>query len=49
MLIALVLPQNMTTGSLISTLMPSNNFLNQTMFEQFTATATYYASVIDWE
>ena len=40
MLIALVLSQNMTAGSLISTVMPSNNFLNQTMLEQFTIVAT---------
>ena len=48
-LIALVLSQNMTIGSLISTFMPSSNCLNQTIFEQFTTTATYSASAIDWD
>ena len=49
MLIALVLSQNMTIGSLISTFIPSNNCLNQTMLEQFTAAATYSASAMDWD
>ena len=47
MLIALVLSQNMTTSSLISTFIPCNNFLNQTMLEQFTTATTYSASVVD--
>src|SRR5271156_1856884 len=49
MLIALVLSQNMTTGSLISIFIPSNSCLNQTIFEQFTAVATYSASAVDWD
>ena len=49
MLIALVLSQNMTTDSLISTFMPSNNYLNQTILEQFIASTTYSASTTDWD
>src|SRR5277367_2846076 len=48
-LIALVLSQNITTGSLISIFMPSNNCLNQTILEQFTAATTYSASAVDWD
>ena len=48
MLIVLVLSQYMTTGSLISTFIPSNNCLNQTMLEQLTIAATYSASAMDW-
>ena len=47
--IALVLSQYMTTRSLISTFIPSNNYLNQSMLEQFTTTATYSASTMDWD
>ena len=46
-LIALVLSQNMIIGSLISTFIRSSNCLNQTMFEQFTAAATYSTFVVD--
>ena len=45
----LMLSQNMTNSSLISTFMPSNNCLNQTMLEKFTTVATYYASSMDWD
>ena len=49
MLIATVLSQNMTTDSLMLTFMPSNNYLNQTILEQFTIVATYFAYVVDWD
>ena len=49
MLIALVLSQNITIGSLIFCFIPSNNCLNHRMFEQFTAAATYSASAMDWD